>query len=484
MEILLYALGIVIFAVALAVSIAMHELGHLLVAKKFGCRVSEYMVGFGKTVFSFTPTIKGGRSETTYGLKLIPFGGYVRIIGMYPPEVPRKKRFTVIEEVQAVDPASIDTASRSSLELAGAQCHQQSSKPRRAGMFAGMIAQSRASDHALLIEGDEGREFYRLSWWRKVLIMAAGPAMNLAIAFFCFWGLFGIYGVHTVDATGSTVIESVSDCVIPDTEAREVCLDADPVAPAALAGFQVGDEVVAANNLRINSWDELSVFIHGHGDQEVQFTVQRAGQEVDLKPVELSVMVRDVSQAGEESQMQAVGFVGLGPVTEVNVSHHGPIYTAQQMGGLVGKSLTALVQLPAKVYNVAAAVVGFEERDNNGPVSVVGGSRLAGEVTSNTELGLEVADKAALLTSVVASFNLFIGIFNLIPLVPLDGGHILGAVYEKLRRFLARAFKRDVPKYVDTAKQIPVSYVVATCFIVLTFVLVVGDLLVPISTGL
>lgn len=464
----LYTLGVLLFAVALIFSIALHELGHLVTAKKFGCRVSEYMVGFGKTVFSFTPTWKGKRSETTYGLKMIPFGGYVKIIGMYPPNVS-------------------DTASESELVTEvedlgdGHELHR--SQRVKMSIFKRMVRDTRIADAAQVSEADEDRVYYKLAWWKKCLVMAAGPAMNIAIAFFCFLMVFGAYGVRTTEPVGSTVIDSVSDCVIADTENRSVCTDADPVSPAALAGIEVGDSIVTANGAAVGSWDELSELIRASGNEEITFSVLRDGSEIALEPVELTVMMRDVSERGT-GEFASVGFVGIGPVTELVVEHEGVPYTVGRMGEMISSSLQSIVHLPAKVFNVAAAVAGVTDRDDNGPVSVVGGSRLAGEVASNTSLGMDVADKAAMLGTVIGSFNLFIGVFNLLPLLPLDGGHIVGALYEKLRRMIAKVFKRSDPGHVDTAKQLPVAYIVAMAFVGMTLVLVIGDLVVPVSSGL
>ncbi|WP_238694450.1 site-2 protease family protein [Nocardioides daphniae] len=124
------------------------------------------------------------------------------------------------------------------------------------------------------------------------------------------------------------------------------------------------------------------------------------------------------------------------------------------------------------------AIIGVEERDPLGPVSIVGGGRLAGETVSHDVI--PGADKAAYLLMLIAGFNFFIGMFNFVPLLPLDGGHIAGALYEAVRRGLAKVFRRPDPGYFDVAKLLPVAYVVGVAMLVMGVVLIVGDLVVPV----
>ena len=138
----------------------------------------------------------------------------------------------------------------------------------------------------------------------------------------------------------------------------------------------------------------------------------------------------------------------------------------------------SLAQLPVKVYGVGKAIVGLEERDPNGPVSVVGGGRLAGEVASHETF--PVKDKIVSLVMLIAGFNLFVGLFNFIPLLPLDGGHIAGALYEGLRRAWARVRGLPDPGYVDVAKLLPIAYVMGLAMLLMGVVLIIGDIVVPL----
>ena len=155
----------------------------------------------------------------------------------------------------------------------------------------------------------------------------------------------------------------------------------------------------------------------------------------------------------------------------------GPIYTLDQMGDMTVETVKALVHLPAKVWGVGRAIVGLEERDPESPVSIVGGGRFAGETVSHETF--PVQEKTVFLLSLIAGFNFFIGVFNFVPLLPLDGGHIASALWEALRRGVARLRRRPDPGYVDAARLLPVAYVVASALLVMGMVLIVGDLVVP-----
>ena len=149
-----------------------------------------------------------------------------------------------------------------------------------------------------------------------------------------------------------------------------------------------------------------------------------------------------------------------------------------QMGTMTKDSVVALVHLPVRVWGVAEAIVGVKERAADSPVSIVGGGRIAGEEISDTSFPL--ADRVAGLLMLVAGFNLFIGLFNFIPLLPLDGGHIASALWEAVRRGFARLRSLPDPGYVDAAKLLPVAYVVAGLLLVMGVVLIIGDLVVPL----
>ena len=155
---MLYALGVLIFAVGLLLSIALHEVGHLVPAKKFGVKVNQYMVGFGPTVWSRR------KGDTEYGLKAVPLGGYIRMIGMVPPRMD-------------------GTRSR---------------WPRR---MASAVEEFRNASRAEVEPGDEDRQFYRLTPGKKMIVMLGGPTMNLLIYLVLTVILLSTLGTRHDDAT-------------------------------------------------------------------------------------------------------------------------------------------------------------------------------------------------------------------------------------------------------------------------------------------
>ena len=450
MTALLYLLGVVLFVGAILVSIGLHELGHMIPAKRFGGKVTQYFIGFGPTVWSRQV------GETEYGLKAIPLGGYVKIVGMLPPGAAELGEVTYDAEGQQV------TRVRKS----------------NTGLFTQLISDARAAEWELVQPGDEDRLFYKLPPWKKIVVMAGGPSVNILIAFALFWGIYATYGnVVDIEAeAGPPVIDTVSECVIPFTEEGRACTDSDPLAPAYEAGLRPGDVVTSFNGTAVTGWDQLRELIRGNADGDAVIGYERDGQ---LLTGETSTTVQARPTGDSTETLTEVGFLGVTPTVRYVTETGGRVYTARQMAGMTKDTVVALGQLPVKVWGVAKAIVGVEERAIDSPVSIVGGGRIAGTVSSTDQL--DVAEKAVSLAGLVAGFNLFIGLFNFLPLLPLDGGHIASATWEWVRRGWARLFRRPDPGYVDAAKLLPVAYVVASALLVMGVVLIVGDLVVPVQ---
>ena len=445
MTVLLYTLGVLLFALAIVVSIGLHEVGHMTFAKKFGGKVTQYFVGFGPTVWSKQI------GETEYGLKAIPLGGFVKIVGMLPP-------------------GADDLAEPAGFDEDGNPVHRI--RKSNTGMFTQLVSDARAAEWELIGPEDEGRLFYLMPWWKKVIVMAAGPAVNIAIAFAIFLPLFATYG-NTADVRVDPVVADVSACVVPAEENQRLCTDEDPVTPAKAAGIEVGDEIVAFNGVRAGDWQVLQDAIRSNSDGRAEIVVRRDGEERTLI-TNTTVTLRPDTEDGKT--LEQVGFLGVTPTASPQTG--GLVYTVTQMGHMTVRTFESLASLPAKVWDVARAIVGLEERDPLGPVSIVGGGRLAGETVSHDVI--PGADKAAYLLMLIAGFNFFIGMFNFVPLLPLDGGHIAGALYEAVRRGFAKLFRRPDPGYFDVAKLLPVAYTVGLALLVMGVVLIVGDLVVPV----
>ncbi|CAB4688036.1 MAG: PDZ domain-containing protein [Actinobacteria bacterium] len=449
MTALLYLLGVVLFVGAILVSIGLHELGHMIPAKKFGGKVTQYFIGFGPTVWSKQV------GETEYGIKAIPLGGYVKIVGMLPPGADQLGEVTYDEQGEQV------TRVRKS----------------NTGMFTQLISDARAAEWELITPADNDRLFYKLPWWQKVVVMAGGPTVNILIAFFLFWLVFGAYGTKSVEAdAGPPVLDTVSECVIPYAEEGRACTSDDPATPAVEAGLEPGDLITTFNGTPVTDWDQLRELIRDNDDGTAVIGYERDGEPL-VGTTSTTVEARPSSDT--DLTLRQVGFLGVTPTAHIETTKGGPLYTLDQMGTMTVDTVSALGHLPVKVWGVAKAIVGLEDRAQDSPVSIVGGGRIAGETVSAEEFPL--LEKTMFLLTLIAGFNFFIGVFNFIPLLPLDGGHIASALWEAVRRGLARLRGRPDPGYVDAAKLLPVAYVVASAMLVMGVVLIIGDLVVPVS---
>lgn len=436
-------LGIVLFVLLIGASIALHEIGHLVPAKKFGVRVTDYMVGFGPTLWSKV------RGETRYGIKAIPVGGYIRMIGMLPP---------------------------------GKDDPEGTARSMNTGRFAAMVAQARQQSLEEIQPGDENRVFYKLPVHKRLIIMLGGPFMNLALAFL----LFGVVLVGIGLPQPTTGVNSVVPCTptveqpTGDALPSGACPAGTVATPAADAGLLEGDVIVSVGPVTSASWDDLTAWIRANPGRSTQVVVERDGGQVSLPLVVADVERPIYDENGEPTGLaEQVGFLGVSPQFEYTPQ---PVSSVPAyMWDLTYRSAAALVSLPIRVYElVDETLIGGQERSIDSPVSVVGASRLGGEVAALDE---PLKSKIAIFLGLAASLNLFLFLFNLLPVLPLDGGHAAGALYEGARRSVARARGKPDPGPVDTARLLPVAYVVAGILLAVGVVVIWADLVKPITLG-
>jgi membrane-associated protease RseP (regulator of RpoE activity) len=442
MTAMLEVLGWLIFLIGVGFSIGLHEIGHLVPAKAFGVKVTQYMVGFGPTIWS------RHKGETEYGVKAVPLGGYIRMIGMYPPE-------------KDADPTKLRASST--------------------GRFSVLIEDARKQSLEEIGPEDTDRVFYKLPVHKRVMIMLGGPSMNLFLALVMF--TIVLCGIGMYQAT--TTVAKVVPCTPASATASGAlvngsCPKGTSASPAYAAGLKTGDTIVSINGTSVSTWDEQNAAIKAAPTGEVPIVVDRDGRQLTLTADLVAVSRPVVDAQGQTTgQTEVRNFLGVSPetarvpmaVTEV------PSY----VWGITTNAIHSIVTLPARMWDLARQTFTSEPRDPNGIVGVVGVGRITGDVVAMNDT--PVIDKTASVLYMLAGLNLFLFLFNLIPLLPLDGGHVAGAVWESLKRAWSRVRHLPDPGPVDTAKALPLTYAMSIVLVGMGAITILADLIKPITIG-
>ena len=389
-------MGVLIFAAAILIVVMIHESGHFFVAKAFGFKATKYFVGFGPTIWSTT------RGETEYGVKLLPLGGFVKIVGMNP-----------YEEIEPEDvPRSY------------------SNKPR----------------------------------WQRALVIVAGSGTHFIVAFLILLATTMTLGFPTGEASNQLALVETSIDGVPS--------------PAAEAGLLPEDKIVAVGGEPTESWQEIREYIRAQGDGTGVFTVERDGETSDVT-VELGqgLFAADGSlieyfppgsevPTPKEGQTTA-GFLGIQPEPE---------YETKGFFGAVGDSAGRTWEVTKLSFRGIGetftmvfggelwdALQGEGERQvDEGPLGIVGAGRIASESVQTGQL--------LNLIGLIVGFTVFVGLMNLLPLPPLDGGHLAVLAYESITR-----------REVDVRKLIPVAAAVISFFVILFIAVLYLDLARPVK---
>ncbi|WNV89853.1 site-2 protease family protein [Umezawaea sp. Da 62-37] len=391
-------LGVVLFALLIGVSIALHEFGHLLTAKAFGMKVTRYFIGFGPKIWSFR------KGETEYGLKAIPAGGFCEITGM-----------TALEEVHP---------------------------------------------------DDAPRAFYRQKTWKRVVVLSAGSITHFIVGFVVLYAMAATMGLPNLK--NEPVIAAVSDCV-QSGPATAACTSGAP-APAKAAGIQPGDQIVAVAGQATPTWTELLKKTQERGGS-TEFTVLRDGTEMKVT-MDVPRVTREVTKADGTKESREVGAIGV--QWQNNFDYN--VLTAfggatAFTGDMFVNTWHGLLKFPEKIPAVIKAI-GGGERDLESPVSVVGASRLGGDAA---EQGLW-----QFFLLMLAGLNFFVGVFNLLPLLPLDGGHIAVNLYERVRDWLRRLRGKPAGGPVNYMRLLPLTYFFIFIGGGITLLTVTADIVNPI----
>ncbi len=435
-SVLLFVLGVVVFIIGLLVSIGLHELGHLSFAKLFNVKVTQYSLGFGKAMWSFK------RGETEYGIRPILLGGYISMVGMLKPRA-------------------------SGREITNT------------GMYSAFVQDARQASAEQIADsgGDDSRAFYRLTPWKRIIVMVAGPAMNLVIGIVLFGVLLCGFGAPTTTFTSSV------GCVLPNSRTTE-CSPGDAVSPAKQAGIESGDVVLSVNGEQDPTITRVSQVFQESAGEQVTVVVDRDGARKTLE-ITPTTATRDVYDAEGKvvknddgtTKTQRVGVVGVS--IGQSLVRQSPAAVLPATGAQIAASAHLIIDLPQRLVAVWNAAFGAQERSQDSPVSVVGVGRAIGEVSSMS--GVPVVDKAYTILGLLASLNIGLFVLNMVPLLPLDGGHIAGALWEAIKRRSFKLVGKTDPGPIDLAKTMPLTMVVVVLLAGMSALLIYADIVRPVN---
>jgi len=398
---MLQALGVLAFVVALLLSVMLHEFGHFIFAKKFGMKVTEFFLGFGYKIWSFT------KGETEFGIKAIPAGGYCRIIGM--------------------------------------------------------------SIHEEMSEEEAPRAFVKASTPRRLIVLAAGSISHFILGFVLLFVIFFGIGV----STSLPIIDQVLPC-INTSATSNACPAGSTPSPAKSAGLMPGDHIISVNGAKVTEWSKDVQVIRNSAGKTVHLVIDRAGQRISL----------DVNPAQVTIEGKSFGMLGI--ISKIGLQREGIITSIHDTWSLgsnfFSTSIKSLISLPGKVPALFRQTFLGAKRDANGLVGVVGVAQASAATASDHALSF--GDKLETFLLIIASLNIFIGIFNLLPLLPLDGGHMAVAVIDGYRRWRARRRALPEPAPIDLEKLMPITAVVFIFLVALSLMLLAADIFNPVHFNL
>lgn len=409
---LAYIIGIVLFALCIGVSVALHEAGHMGTAKLFGMKVRRYFIGFGPKLWSFR------RGETEYGLKVIPAGGFCDIAGM-----------------TALDEVTPDEAPRA---------------------------------------------MWKYPVWKRFIVMVSGSVTHFVLGFIILYVMAVTLGLPNVSQ--QPVVQSVAPCaqsvasMTQDKIVYQPC-GPDSPAPARQAGIKPGDEIISVAGNRTPTWpDAVKAIQHQRGRTAV--VVQRDGDRIPLTVNIATVRSIPAGERADQSGTPRLAEVGALGVIEARYLDYSALGALGGAGAFTGQMFVnaweGIRLLPQKVPALVDAVAGGP-RDPNTPISVVGASRIGGQAV---EQGLW-----PLFWLLLALLNFAVGVLNLLPLLPLDGGHIVVAFYERIRDWIRKLAGKAAAGPVDYTKLAPFTMIVIFIGGAYMLLAVTADIVNPLKLG-
>lgn len=317
---------------------------------------------------------------------------------------------------------------------------------------------------------DQPRAFWRRKPMHRFLVLVAGSLTHFVIGIVLLLVL--LMGVG-VPIKGQTLeMARVSTCVPTSTAGG--CEEGAAKSPAVLGGIKPGDRVTAFEGRKVTSWEQLTDQLKARGGDRVTVTVERGGKTRDI-PVTLATITD--SETGKR-----VGFLGVTAgqrVTGYETWSPGEavVMTGQVFVREIGLIFQTLVKIPGAIPKLFSPERGETQGGQVG--SVVGAGRMAGSLFGSDE---PTRAKASAMIDMLQGINVFIGVFNLLPLLPMDGGHIAVLFWERIKAFIARKRGRPDPGPVDMTKLLPATYVVFVLLVGLGVLLIAADIVNPLAS--
>jgi len=301
--------------------------------------------------------------------------------------------------------------------------------------------------------GEEARAFYKATSGRKLVVLSAGSLLHFVIGYLLLFTLFvGVGTTQVLPVIGEVMKKSA----------------------AATSGIMVGDEVTSINGKKVSDWSKDVSAIRNSQGRELTLGIKRAGQDLIIT----ATPTLETVDGKKRFLLGIINKTGL---------HRSPVLTSFKDAGIITKSflvesVKSLAKLPSKIPALWGQTVSGQTRDANGLVGIVGVARVSGQAVSSTKLS--PAERFGTFILIIASLNIFVGLFNLLPLLPLDGGHMAVAIADEIRAVLARIRGRARPAAIDVTVLTPITMVVFVILAALTVLLLVADIVNPVSLNL
>ncbi len=329
-------------------------------------------------------------------------------------------------------------------------------------------------------EGEEDRAFYKASGLRKLVVLGAGSFLHFVLGFALLLGLF--MGVGTTQITST--IEAISPCIPPATGDQN-CSATAPASPAKVAGLQAGDKIVSINGIKITDWSKDVQLIRSSAGKSLDFGINRGTSKIQGSTQGGTPdLVITVTPERRVINGKTYGVVGI--INSFATVRSDPVASFTKSLSMsrkfAGSSVTSLLALPSKIPGLWRQTVGGATRDPEGLVGVVGVARVSGQAVGSAKL--TNSERLATFIMIIASLNIFVGIFNLLPILPMDGGHMAVAIVDEIRAFFARLRGRPRPAAIDVAVLTPITMVVFVILAALTVLLLVADIVNPVNLNL